>query len=95
MVKFIDSRDSGKTRKLLSSCCEDPKALFVCAHPYRVADKCRAYGIPCIEAIGYEEYINAVKNNDPILGNRDIYIDEIERFVSMFCKLQGYSLSLD
>ena len=95
MVKFIDSRDSGKTRKLLSSCCEDPKALFVCAHPYRVLDKCRAYGIPCVEAIGYDEYIKALEKKDSILDNRNIYIDEIEKFVCTFSKLHGYSLSLD
>lgn len=95
MVKFIDARDSGKTRKLLSSCCEDPKALFVCAHPQRVGDKCRAYGIPYVEAIGYDDYINAVKDKSSYLEGRHIYIDEIERFVNCFSKIDGYSLSLD
>ena len=37
----------------------------------------------------------ALEKKDSILDNRNIYIDEIEKFVCTFSKLHGYSLSLD
>ena len=95
MVKIIDTRDSGKTRKLLTAAGEDGNALVVCAHPHRVTDKCNAYKIPVVEAIGFDEFIKAYISKDARIEGKNIYIDEIEEFVSTFVKLGGYSLSLD
>ena len=54
MYKVIDGNDTGKTRKLLTECGAD--GIFVCAHPERVFDKCRAYGIQPVKAIGYNDF---------------------------------------
>ena len=56
MYRVIDGNDTGKTRKLLTECGKKTNALFVCAHPQRVPEKCKAYGIPLVKAIGYEDY---------------------------------------
>ena len=91
MFKIIDIRDSGKTRKLLTECSKDEKALFVCAHPGRVVDKCKAYGLPNVDSIGYKEFIEM--QDDEFTKNRNIYIDELELYVKELVNLKGYSLT--
>ena len=87
MFKIIDERDSGKTRKLLTECA-DNNGLYVCKHPYRVADKCFAYGLPKVEAIGYDEYEKILTTKRPV------YIDELECFiVKVFPQIKGYCMS--
>ena len=95
MVKIIDEADSGKTRKLLTACSEDEKALFVCAHPYRVAEKCKAYGINPVNSMGYEDFIAAKTNKDPYLNDKHIYIDELLKFVQTFTGVEGISMTID
>jgi len=96
MIKIIDSNDTGKTKKLLKEC--GMEGLFVCANPTRIGEKCRAYNIPQVEAIDYEDFKKKLiadelyNNND----DRDIYIDELEKFVN-YCVpyLAGYTLTKD
>lgn len=94
MYRVIDGNDTGKTRKLLTEC--GTKGIFVCAHPERVFDKCRAYNIPAVKAVGYDDFIyllveGQLYNKD---DDRPIYIDELEKFVKCCVPyLAGYTLT--
>ena len=44
MIRIVDGRDTGKTKKLLEECSRTG-GIYVCAHPERVLEKCRAYGL--------------------------------------------------
>ena len=96
MYRVIAGNDTGKTKKLLTEC--GAAGLFVCAHPERAADKCKAYGIPIVNAIGYEDLLNRIKIED-FYNDYDetpIYIDELEKFVNYaFPYLAGYTLTND
>ena len=95
MYRVIDGNDTGKTRKLLTECGKHYNALFVCAHPQRVPAKCKAYGIPIVKAISYEDYLQHLIDtgfND--LHTRAVFIDELEKFVKVCIPyLQGYTLT--
>ena len=97
MYRVIDGNDTGKTKKLLTEC--GTEGLFVCLHPERVPDKCRAYGIPVVRAIGYDEYLGMLKVDDFYNmeeENLPVYIDELERFVNYRIPyLAGYTLTVD
>ena len=97
MVKVIDCRDTGKTKKLLSECAK-VDGVFVCKHPERVSEKCAAYGIPLVRAVGYEDlkYLVGTSEKEPISSSSVIYIDELEEFVeTLIPNLRGYSLTTD
>lgn len=86
MYRVIDDRDTGKTKKLLTECAKN-KGVFICRHPQAVPEKCLAYGLPFIEAYGYNE-ISSVPTNKPL------YIDELEGFTQSYVNnLAGYALS--
>ena len=90
MIRFLDARDSGKTRKLLEECAKTG-GTFVCKHPERIVDKCHSYGIPT-------ENINAVSYYDDLSEcYGDVYIDELESFVQIWVngKLSGYSQTIE
>lgn len=96
MYRVIAGNDTGKTRKLLTEC--GTEGLFVCAHPERIANKCKAYNIPVVKAIDYEELINRIKVEDlyNMSDEEPIYIDELEKFVNYaFPYLAGYTLTND
>ena len=92
MFKIIDRPDSGKTKKLLEKCSKD-KGLFVCAHPDRVFDKCRAYGIDPVAACNYDQYLYDADYNNW----EKVYIDEIDKFIREYNKgrVKGYSMTID
>ena len=94
MYRVIDGNDTGKTRKLLTEC--GTKGIFVCAHPERVDVKCRAYGIPLVKAIGYDDFKYLLIESD-LYNDKDprpIYIDELEKFVKHVVPyLAGYTLT--
>lgn len=98
MYRVIDGNCTGKTKKLLIECGKDPNGLFVCAHPERVKSKCDAYGIPVVNAIGYEKWIEIVRKDGTgmIPQAFNIYIDELEKFVSCVVPyFAGYTLTND
>ena len=97
MYRIIDGNNTGKTRKLLEECSRK-NGIFVCAHPERVPEKCAAYGLPIVEAISYEEWYRVAKmgHGRPIDISKDVYIDEIGKFVREFVPfLKGYTLTTD
>lgn len=88
MYRVIDNKDTGKTKKLLTMCAQN-NGVYVCRHPNRVPDKCLAYGLPLVEAYGFDE-IQSIPNDKPL------YIDELELFAqSSLQNLAGYALSKD
>lgn len=89
MYRVIDGKDTGKTKKLLTECGKN-NGLYVCRHPFGVAEKCRAYGITEVTAVGYEDFL---QSDD--WYTRKIYIDELEEFVDEFVgpMFSGYTLS--
>lgn len=92
MYRVIRSRDAGKTKELLKECANN-NGLFVCRHPNSIQDKCMAYGIPFVKAIGFEDLRNL---SDIEKSENRIYIDELELFVQQeFPSLQGYVISVD
>lgn len=89
MIRIIDDKDTGKTRKLLNEC-SSVNGVFVCRHPERVRDKCLAYNIPFVETIGYNEFIGHYTSE------KIYFIDELDDFVnSIITRFGGYSLSVD
>ena len=97
MYRIIDKNNTGKTRKLLEEC-SDKNGIFVCAHPERVLEKCQAYGIAPVEAISYEQWYMVARmgHGRPIEISKDVYIDEIGKFVREFVPyLKGYTLTTD
>ena len=96
MYRIIDGNNTGKTRKLLLECAEH-NGVFVCSHPERVPERCAAYGIPVVQAIGYEDWMDIVRIKGKCINNaKDVYIDEIGKFVKEFIPyLKGYTLTVD
>jgi len=96
MYRVIAGNDTGKTKKLLTECGAD--GIFVCAHPDRIYEKCRAYGIPPVKAIGYDDFKYLLIEGELYNENDDrpVYIDELEKFVN-YCVpyLAGYTLTND
>ena len=93
MIRIIDSRDTGKTKELLRECSIDG-GLFICKHPEKVFEKCKAYDIDSTKIIpcgynNYKKYLDLTKN---------VYIDELELFANYSlndCNLLGYSLTME
>ena len=76
MFRVIDKSDSGKTRKLLEECSKN-HGLFVCSHPDRIFDKCRAYEIEQVTACGYTQFMYDKSFKD----YKEVYIDDLDRFL--------------
>lgn len=93
MIRIIDKRDTGKTKKLLEECSKEG-GIFICKHPERLLDKCFVYDIPISNIIpyGYDEVLKLVKRKT----NKNIYIDELEEFLNFLFdnKLAGYSKTI-
>ncbi len=74
MLAIIDKVDSGKTRRLLRMC-SLTDGLFICAHPERVLDKCKAYNIKPVRSASFSQIIDIINKED------NIYIDDIDKLV--------------
>ena len=75
MLAIIDKVDSGKTRKLLKMC-SLANGLFICAHPEKVLDKCKAYDIkPAVRSASFAQVQDLLDKED------SIYIDDIDKLV--------------
>ena len=101
MFRVVDSVDTGKTRKLLEECAKN-HGVFVCKHPERIEEKCKAYGIDVSNIgviTGYNEYkatLVGVSSTDESLVSK-VYIDDLEDFIDFIVndKLSGYSLTIE
>ena len=89
MLKIIDKCDTGKTKALLQECAAK-KGIFVCKHPEKVVDKCKAYGIDYsnITPLSYVEAYAASLPEAPV------FVDELDEFVKRMVNLKGYTLTL-
>lgn len=98
MVKIVDVKDCGKTKKLLAECAKT-NGVFICKHPERIQDKCIAYNLPLVEACHYDEAYKHMKLDCwdfDTVPDRNIYIDELEEFVNrVIPNLKGYSMSYE
>lgn len=105
MIAIIDKVDSGKTRRLLKMC-SLANGLFICAHPERVLDKCKAYDIkPAVRSASFAQIPDLLDKEE------SIYIDDIEKLVkfldatykeeadsylsNILLKTKGYSYSCE
>lgn len=93
MIRIIEDKDTGKTRRLMEECAK-VNGVFVCANPYRMVEKAKAYGLTGFDIISYFEYMNDI--ND--YRNSKCFIDELEQFIyeaSNGNNLSGYTISLE
>ena len=105
MIAIIDKVDSGKTRKLLNACSQ-VDGLFICAHPERVLDKCKAYDIKPVRSASFSQVVDLVEKDDKF------YIDDVDKLINFLkdsydkdqafiylslisLKVEGYTLSCD
>lgn len=109
-LAIIDKVDSGKTRKLLDACSQ-ADGLFICAHPERVLDKCKAYDIKPVRSASFSQAVELIKEEK----DDKFYIDDVDKLISylkdtynkdqslqafiylslMSFKVKGYTLSCD
>ena len=104
-LAIIDSVDSGKTRKLLNACSQ-ADGLFICAHPERVLDKCKAYDIKPVRSASFSQVIDLIEKEDKF------YIDDVDKLINFLkdtyskeqafiylslisSKVEGFTLSCD
>lgn len=107
MLAIIDKVDSGKTRKLLNACSQ-VDGLFICAHPERVLDKCKAYDIKPVRSASFSQAVDLIKEEK----DDKFYIDDVDKLINflkdtyskgqafiylslMSFKVEGYTLSCD
>ena len=76
MIAIIDTVDSGKTRKLLNACSQ-ADGLFICTHPERVLDKCKAYGIKPVRSASFSQAVDLIKEEK----EDKFYIDDVDKLV--------------
>lgn len=88
MLRIIDGRSCGKTKRLLKQA-QEIGAIVACSNPYAMAEKAKAYGFYGINCIHYDNVKDFL--------NKDILIDELELYASYITagKLVGYTLSED
>jgi len=99
MFRVIDSRGSGKTKKLMLKAKETNGAI-ICANPIALSEKAKAYGIIGIEFVSYSDFIE--DHLDEWEEDKIFYIDELEMFMKRltqhYCyknSIAGYTLSED
>lgn len=91
MIRIIDSRGTGKTKKLIEKAKEN-NTTIVCKNPYVIQTKAIRYGIVGLKVISYEDLFN---NYSP---EEVYYIDELEDFVKIAfpsVSIEGYTLNLE
>lgn len=89
IYRIIDSRDSGKTSRLMLLAKEN-NGILVCNDPYSMRNKAYAYGLVGFDIISYIDYLNG--NYDK---TKPCFIDELELFIKrgLGKSFKGYSLS--
>ena len=89
MIRIIDERNSGKTKRLMQLAKEN-NATFVCSNPIGMEVKAKAYGLNDIRFISYHDFVTTYEENKYV-------IDEIEKLLdTIMCsnELIGYSLTI-
>jgi hypothetical protein len=93
MVRIIDGRCTGKTRKLFEAA-KEHGAVIVCSNPLAFEDKAYGYGIGGLTFMSYSDFMFG--EHDPDIT---VMIDELENFLNFFstcdpvCHIVGYTLS--
>lgn len=93
MVRIIDGRCTGKTRKLFEAA-KEHGAVIVCSNPSAFEDKAYRYDIDGLTFMSYSDFMFC--NHDPDIA---VMIDELENFLSYLstcdpvCHIVGYTLS--
>jgi hypothetical protein len=91
MIKIIDERGTGKTRKLMLAAKEND-GILVCMHPERMREKAFAYGITGLNIISYHDFDISDYDTD-----KKCYIDELEMFIKwkfITHNIDGYSFTI-
>lgn len=96
MIRIIDGRATGKTSRLMLLA-KERNAIVVCKDPETFRKKATYdYGIVGIDFISYNEYIyDVINSKGSKYRDREIFIDELEMFISKFGKIAGYTISED
>lgn len=95
MVRIIDGRCTGKTRRLFEAA-KEQGATIVCSNPASFTDKALQYGIVGLKFISYSDFLEGVY--EP--GENAVMIDELEgllKHLSSYepvCRILGYTLSV-
>ena len=87
MIRIIEEKNSGKTRKLMEACA-DNYGVFVCANPYAAREKAHAYGI-----VGIRDFISYEQFMSDIYAYTNYFIDELENMFKN--RVGGYTISLE
>jgi hypothetical protein len=87
MFRIIDSKATGKTSKLMSLA-SDNNGILVCSDPHCMLIKAHSYGIKGFDIISYEDY-----RENQYDHNKPVFIDELEKYISSYHRIDGYSLS--
>jgi hypothetical protein len=88
MYQVIDNSSSGKTSRLMLLA-KEHNGILVCANPYAMKTKARAYGLTGFEIISYEEYFNNQ-------WKEPCFIDELDQCLKYLGNnVTGYSLTLE
>lgn len=92
MVRIIEGRGTGKTKRLMELAKEND-AIFVCSNPTSMEVKAHGYGIVGITFISYGQYLcNFLRGQEP----KKIVIDELDAFLACYSgtsPIIGYTIS--
>ena len=91
MIRIVDERGTGKTRKLMLAAKEND-GILVCMYPDGMREKAFAYGITGLNIISYHDFENGDYDID-----KKCYIDELEIFIKwifMTRNIDGYSFTI-
>ena len=91
MIRIVDEKCSGKTKKLIEAA-QATRGTIASKSAYSTRVKGVAYGFYGIEYIDYYDLIQRIKNGEDI---SNVYIDELEEFVNCLLEnnLAGYTMS--
>lgn len=89
MIRIIDNKSTGKTGRLMLLAKENNGTL-VCSDPHCMKQKAKAYGLIGFDCISYNDYHE--RNYDT---HKPIYIDELENYLHLYGRVDGYSLSTE
>lgn len=89
MIRIIDDRGTGKTRKLLEAA-KEQNAIVVCGNPSAMRGKAHSYGIIGLDFISYGQFLRSEEG----LSNEIKYmVDELENLLSF--RICGYTLTVE
>lgn len=89
MIRIIDDKCTGKTGRLMLLAKENNGTL-VCSDPHCMRQKAKAYGLTGFDCISYGDYHEHQYDKD-----KPIFIDEIEKYLNLYGRIDGYSLSTE